>query len=257
MKRLLLIIIIALIILGSGYAVLKAYTTSPIDRIGFTQEMWDPFFLSSLDRTPKYIPKTQKFDIPNPPLSSSQTTKDELDFLREISLQQAENKELILFEADPDVSAMGMMYKGNIIPEKYWENDSLVTIITEAIFETSPYFIIREKKHFSRPRPSQIAPDLTLAIKNPGHAAYPSGHATEAHMVAYLLGPLFPEHYDALLDYAYSIAHRREIAGVHYPSDSEAGKILARQIIDALLQNEDYAKLYTKAWEDVQKTRHQ
>jgi membrane-associated phospholipid phosphatase len=73
----------------------------------------------------------------------------------------------------------------------------------------------------------------------PGHAAYPSGHATQSFLIARCLaaavegGPsaLASEALDAL---ANRIARNREIAGVHYPSDTAAGRDLAAQLFAAL-----------------------
>ena len=38
------------------------------------------------------------------------------------------------------------------------------------------------------------------------------------------------------------MAHSREIIGVHYPSDSEASRMLARQLVNKLFQNEKFLK---------------
>ena len=38
------------------------------------------------------------------------------------------------------------------------------------------------------------------------------------------------------------MAHSREIIGVHYPSDSEASRMLARQLVSKLFQNEKFLK---------------
>ena len=62
--------------------------------------------------------------------------------------------------------------------------------------------------------------------------AYPSGHATYAYTNAFLLQELFPEYADSIYNDAYECAHSREILGVHFPSDSEAARILAGQLIN-------------------------
>jgi hypothetical protein len=100
------------------------------------------------------------------------------------------------------------------------------------------------KAHFNRPRPSQLCPSLMPPIDPPEHAAFPSGHATQAWLVALLLDdamdgtlgkPQLPPDTtvtkgaltNPLYDMAQRIARNREIMGLHYPSDSEAGKRLA------------------------------
>jgi membrane-associated phospholipid phosphatase len=95
------------------------------------------------------------------------------------------------------------------------------------------------KRLDDRRRPSQLCPALRPPIEVPGHAAYPSGHATQSFLIARCLaaavagGPsaLASEALDAL---ANRIARNREIAGVHYPSDTAAGRDLAAQLFAAL-----------------------
>jgi hypothetical protein len=71
-------------------------------------------------------------------------------------------------------------------------------------------------------------------ILTPGHASLPSGHATEAFMVAYLLWRLrrtvdsTNDHRwcEQLMRQAARVAINRTVAGVHFPVDSAAGQAL-------------------------------
>ncbi len=100
------------------------------------------------------------------------------------------------------------------------------------------------KNKHQRPRPSQISPALMPPIDVPGHAAFPSGHATEAHTVALTLAavlaraaaiapprPVVPSQPEPLDRLAQRIARNREVLGLHYPSDSAAGKALAQRTV--------------------------
>ena len=51
---------------------------------------------------------------------------------------------------------------------------------------------IWHKAYWNRPRPSQLYPVLLPPIAVPAHAAYPSGHATEAHLLAMVLEEILP-----------------------------------------------------------------
>jgi len=93
---------------------------------------------------------------------------------------------------------------------------------------------------YQRPRPSQLCPALLPPIVIPGHASFPSGHSTQAHLMALCIGDVlagFPQH-DTMLDDATTLADRiarnREIAGMHYASDTQAGIDLAAGIIPLL-----------------------
>jgi membrane-associated phospholipid phosphatase len=106
---------------------------------------------------------------------------------------------------------------------------------------------MHHKLAFGRPRPSQISPAVMPPVDPPPHASYPSGHATQAHLVALCLSVVMPalvaDHKrppettgdpvdlkrDPLREMALRIARNREVLGLHYPSDSEAGDRLARR----------------------------
>ena len=88
-----------------------------------------------------------------------------------------------------------------------------------------------------RPRPSHICPALLPPLEVPGHASYPSGHATQAHLFARCAKEMLPQQsgVDVALDaLAARNARNREIAGLHYESDSTAGKHLAGAVFQIL-----------------------
>jgi membrane-associated phospholipid phosphatase len=91
-------------------------------------------------------------------------------------------------------------------------------------------------------RPADYSPQIQPMIANPGHGSLPSGHATEAFVVAFMLDamrrhagidgsisnlatgdPTFVQ----LMRHAERIATNRTVAGVHFPADSIAGMVLA------------------------------
>jgi membrane-associated phospholipid phosphatase len=109
------------------------------------------------------------------------------------------------------------------------------------------------KRMYQRARPSQLSPTLMPPIAVPGHASYPSGHATQAYLLSLLLGAVMPSVVtttlnptatalkgtlpDTLLDrLAERVARNREVLGVHYPSDSAAGNSLAGKTFTLLMQ---------------------
>jgi membrane-associated phospholipid phosphatase len=114
------------------------------------------------------------------------------------------------------------------------------------------------KRQFKRPRPSQLSPALMPPIAVPGHASWPSGHATQAYLLSLMLTgdlpgghPVMPSEVsnlltppitappgtvsDSLLNrLAERVARNREVLGVHYRSDSDAGRVLAGKIFTVL-----------------------
>jgi hypothetical protein len=92
------------------------------------------------------------------------------------------------------------------------------------------------KNLYSRPRPSQLCPALLPPIEIPGHASFPSGHSTQAHLMALCMNDVFNRlqqqttMVDDLWTLADCIARNREIAGLHYSSDTAAGVAFAHWI---------------------------
>lgn len=103
-------------------------------------------------------------------------------------------------------------------------------------------------------RPNQVNPSIFPAILTPAHGSLPSGHATEAFAVARVLysllrfkdGRLQPEPEDGapavggplermLMALAARIADNRQVAGLHYPIDTLAGRLLGTVLADYLV----------------------
>jgi hypothetical protein len=103
------------------------------------------------------------------------------------------------------------------------------------------------KFYFNRPRPTQIVPGFMSPIQHGGHASFPSGHSTQSHAFAALLTEVVPSSLgdrttiaEALDVLAHRIARNREIAGLHYPSDTKAGVTLAQAITTKILLDQTY-----------------
>jgi hypothetical protein len=119
---------------------------------------------------------------------------------------------------------------------------SIVGMFTVMYFKTGA----GGKLYPPRPRPSQVCPALAPPVPVPGHASYPSGHSTEAHLIANCLNDVLTGSIEAatmqidLGALADRIARNREIAGLHYPSDSAAGVNLAGQILPIVQGMQEY-----------------
>jgi acid phosphatase (class A) len=107
--------------------------------------------------------------------------------------------------------------------------------------------ILYYKKYFDRVRPSALDTTLTTLIPVPNHPAYPSGHAAESHLFALVFSDIDPDQSAHYVESAQTIAHEREIAGVHYPSDSVAGVALAEQFFLAIKNTPWYIHQRDKA----------
>jgi hypothetical protein len=89
--------------------------------------------------------------------------------------------------------------------------------------------MIRLKRQFNRPRPSQYYPALYPPLAVPGHAAYPAGHALIAHLTARVLIEVTTPttgtspYEKSLIKLADEIGFNRVIAGLHFRSDITEG----------------------------------
>ncbi|WP_262299508.1 phosphatase PAP2 family protein [Microvirga sesbaniae] len=94
------------------------------------------------------------------------------------------------------------------------------------------------KDRFGRARPNQFDPRVRPMLPNPGHSSYPSNHAFQCFSIAYAFSSLLPEHPGSaeLFNAAQRVAGNREWAGLHYPSDTQAGKHLARRFLPYLVE---------------------
>jgi len=88
--------------------------------------------------------------------------------------------------------------------------------------------VMHHKLHFARVRPVQLEPDLEPIVATPGHPAYPAGHPFQSMLMSMALSELRPDARAVLTQLAERIGENREIAGVHYRSDTLAGLELAK-----------------------------
>jgi acid phosphatase (class A) len=96
------------------------------------------------------------------------------------------------------------------------------------------------KLQFKRARPQQVCPALVPLINSPWHASFPSAHSLESHMIALALSEVRPSTKGVLTALADRIGRNREVAGVHYPSDTLAGKEIAYQAFDRLKASDSF-----------------
>ncbi len=112
-------------------------------------------------------------------------------------------------------------------------------LLTEIAGETAA-MADNAKRHFHRLRPYAINPALNRcgAGKAGGKGAqrsYPSGHATFAWSMAWVLGNLMPERQSVIFTRAGDYGYSRLICEVHFASDVEGGHILGVLVAQALL----------------------
>jgi len=211
--------------------------------IKYPKDWWDPMILAEYAKGPGYLSKETVFEVtPHP--TNAEAIKTEIPYLEEISKTERSDETIqLILKENRNILLVPFMDDGLFDSEK----NPLAFQMLMKSDKDAAYFVLDLKQKIERARPSQLDPNLKLVIDNPGHAAYPSGHSTQSWLIARILSGLDPEHKDAYENESKAIAHRREIAGVHYPSDSAAGRELSDKIYEELQKNSDFKKDFEAA----------
>lgn len=207
------------------------------------------------------------FAIPDPPANSSDQTRAELNYLLTLQEQRSEldiqsslymagvfyNIRVKSEDSTYNQYRRNLFFIGRSIGSWFNPNDLPITAdLIAHVWQDASYFTWTAKYKYLRIRPYKIDNHIKN-LEETNWAAYPSGHAANSYVNAYIFQELAPEFTDTFIKDAYDMAHSREIIGVHYPSDSEASRILARQLVNKLFQNEKFLKdfeLAKKEWSE-------
>ncbi|HEX6159091.1 MAG TPA: phosphatase PAP2 family protein [Thermoanaerobaculia bacterium] len=239
-----------------------------LDRQQFSLATMNPAYLKVIDVKPAYLdvpPAT--FRLPEFPANSSQQTRAELDHLLE--LQARRTPEEIAYSQ----KLAGVYYRLSVRPEDQdwprmrqnlfhmghqlgpWFSPESLPVTADfmaRVWSDASYYLWAAKFRFNRVRPYTIEPRLEN-VETPNFPAYPSGHSSNSYVAAYVYELLLPEHRDLFVRNARDMAYSREILGVHFASDSEAGRIFARQFVDRLMQEPAFRTDLEAARREIQK----
>lgn len=230
-----------------------AFTGLPADAFGaerlprnpsdvtFPRRYWDPdkrvylFIIEFFTQTDGW----RNVRIDDPP--SSEETLREIEELRRLIPKREERREEILAQND---SVYAYYFARLMMSEK---THPRTFELMAATIHVGRALIMYEKHRFNRPRPSQIAPDLTPMIVVPGHPSYPAGHPFQSRLMSLVLGELRQDARASLLALAGRIGKNREVAGVHYASDTIAGNKLADSVFPILTSGPLFSSLMNEA----------
>lgn len=106
------------------------------------------------------------------------------------------------------------------------------------------------KDNWKRPRPFETSKEIHAVGNLPEGGSYPSGNSTVGYLTAIVLASMIPEKAAALFARGRETGFNRLVLGVHYPTDVEAGRLLATAVATSLFQNptflEDFAEAKTE-----------
>ena len=202
----------------------------------FPKRYWDPD-LWALTILPEFftLPKTQNTD-PYPfawqnvaPLAPAPITQNDID--RMLILAVTERPEALgeIIQQDQNLQLSWLqllMMDASTHPCTF-----LLMKLAARVGET---MMMHLKRQYTRPRPSQLSPNLFPPVVVPGHSSYPAGHALLARLTSKILDEVVPGRTGALMELARRVGFNRVIAGLHYESDCDAGADVADQIVPLL-----------------------
>ena len=244
-------------------------TVDAVYKLGYAEDDWDPPLRASdavvelaqgLKSATDFVDLNTKWtsgpDIAGfwAKVKDPQATLVELESLETLML---EDREHYLDEGLAQADSAPQYYTSMLaIPanKKPWTKALMSYVI-----RTGEFVALKYKMQFARPRPSTFYPGLTPPYGPPGHAAFPSAHSLQMHLLSYLLlqitgiasrvGPRptswaslrgnepIPLASDSgLIWLAIRIAKNRERLGFHFESDSILGRQIAISVAEFLMK---------------------
>ena len=107
----------------------------------------------------------------------------------------------------------------------------------------------------NRPRPSELDPSIAAVLPNPRSPSYPSEHAVVAAAASTVLSYLFPDSAQSYTAMAREAAQSRLDAGIQFPSDTDAGFELGRQVgLKVIARAQDDMNRARMLWQEYRST---
>jgi len=144
-----------------------------------------------------------------------------------------------------------------VFKDYFKENDlDFPEKLVSDIIDGTVYFIMGVKNHYDRPRPKDLAKKLGVdlnfvSLSSARTPSFPSGHATQSHLLAYILSDMFPKHKKSFEKIADDISMSRMMAKVHFPSDIESGEKVAKVLYKQYRKNNMLSESYVGLNENI------
>ena len=131
----------------------------------------------------------------------------------------------------------------------------LVALLNRALLDVDAT-AAAAKDHFHRPRPYQRMQlqrvcnkdDAPTPEEHPMHgSSYPSGHSVHGWTVAMILSRVDPDRSQSLMQRAEEYEESRLICGMHFPTDVEAGQVVAAAVVARLDSSNEFKADLAKA----------
>jgi hypothetical protein len=182
--------------------------------------------------------------LPTPPADHSDAWRTEMDQLLKLQDKRTDD-DLKRIESEQKMTAfifskaLGPWFNQNDLPKS-------AEFLGKVMKDTSDV-VAAGKALYQRPRPFTTEPKLHPCSEKEKTFSYPSSHSTRAMVAAMVLSEMLPDQKKALMAEGTQIGDDRALAGQHYPSDVDAGRVLARAIFDKLNKDPKFQKQLEEA----------
>lgn len=182
--------------------------------------------------------------LPPPPALDSVETRAELGELLAVqvtrtpdmvSRAQADAVEEVWRFAD----VMGPKFTPAALPKTAALFDRLVA--------TDSAVVDPAKASFNRARPHLVSELVKPVVRLSNSGSWPSSHASVGTLMGIVLGDMVPEKRAAIMERARTYAENRLVAGMHFPSDVEMGRIAGSVIAAVAMRQSQFAGEYEGA----------
>ncbi|MCB8875205.1 acid phosphatase [Acidisoma silvae] len=184
---------------------------------------------------------------PPPLLGSAQESTDLATVMQAQSDRTAE--QAVNAEADHERSVF--RFADVLGPQFAPANLPFATGFFTRVFADEKAIVTQTKAHFDRPRPFMVDSNLSPMVEPRKTPSYPSGHTTWAYVMAIILANMVPEKAGPLFDRAAAYGYNRVVAGAHFPTDIEAGRISGTVIDSVFFHNQTFLADFYQARAEV------
>jgi len=186
--------------------------------------------------------------LPPPPANDSVQTKAEL---AEILTFQVTRTPEMAARADADATENVWRFADVMGPSFTKEKLPKFAAFFDRVTETEGAVVDPAKDVFNRPRPHQLSDLVKPAVKMSNSGAWPSGHSTVGVLMGIVLSNMVPEKRAEIMARAWEFGANRVVAGMHFPSDIEAGRIAGTAIAVELPRHDDFQAEFEAARKEI------